>query len=290
MQKENLKVLIGCETSGTVRDAFFWAGFDAWSCDIMDADTPTNRHLKGDVRDVIAMDAWDLVMIAHPPCTRLCSSGTWKIRGAESYLRCTACDAVISDKAWKKRPSCKCGARKVKKFSNPVSSITGLPQPKEILTGKLSELELQGLWDDFNQAVDLFQTLQSANVPMIAIENPIMSSLAKGHIWGKRWEQLWKNDGTFSQSSIQPWHFADGLDSPDNYSKETFLWLKNLPALNRTGDPSLTQQTSRKDIHEMRPSEDRWKARSKFPTGISEAMAKQWGDAALNFKTKSLAA
>jgi len=197
---------------------------------------------------------------------------------------------VISDKAWKKRPSCKCGARKVKKFSNPVSSITGLPQPKEILTGKLSELELQGLWDDFNQAVDLFQTLQSANVPMIAIENPIMSSLAKGHIWGKRWEQLWKNDGTFSQSSIQPWHFADGLDSPDNYSKETFLWLKNLPALNRTGDPSLTQQTSRKDIHEMRPSEDRWKARSKFPTGISEAMAKQWGDAALNFKTKSLAA
>lgn len=75
MQREKIKVLVGCETSGIVRDAFFWAGFDAWSCDILPPDSPTNRHIKGDVRDVIAMDHWDVLLVAHPPCTRLCNSG-----------------------------------------------------------------------------------------------------------------------------------------------------------------------------------------------------------------------
>ena len=70
-----LKVLVACETSGTVRDAFYDAGHDAWSCDVLPADTPTNRHIQGDVRDVLKSQHWDLLMVAHPPCTRLCNSG-----------------------------------------------------------------------------------------------------------------------------------------------------------------------------------------------------------------------
>ena len=68
------KVLIGCETSGIVREAFIAAGHDAWSCDLLPSDTPTNRHIIGDVRDVMQGD-WDMLAVMHPPCTRLCNSG-----------------------------------------------------------------------------------------------------------------------------------------------------------------------------------------------------------------------
>ena len=67
-------MLIGCETSGIVREAFIAAGHDAWSCDLLPSDTPTNRHIIGDVRDVMQGD-WDMLAVMHPPCTRLCNSG-----------------------------------------------------------------------------------------------------------------------------------------------------------------------------------------------------------------------
>lgn len=69
-----IRVLIGCETSGVVRRAFAARGHDAWSCDLLPAEDGSNRHIRGDVRDVLHM-GWDLLMVAHPPCTRLCNSG-----------------------------------------------------------------------------------------------------------------------------------------------------------------------------------------------------------------------
>ena len=53
----NKKVLIGCETSGTVREAFLELGFDTWSCDILPSDIPTNRHIQDDVRNVLKMES-----------------------------------------------------------------------------------------------------------------------------------------------------------------------------------------------------------------------------------------
>lgn len=67
-----MKVLVACEYSGTVRDAFIAAGHDAMSCDLLPTEKP-GPHYQGDVRDVLN-DGWDL-MIAHPDCTYLCSSG-----------------------------------------------------------------------------------------------------------------------------------------------------------------------------------------------------------------------
>lgn len=67
-----MKVLVACEFSGIVRDAFIRRGHDAVSCDLL----PTERegpHIQGDARAVLG-EEWDLV-IAHPPCTRLCNSG-----------------------------------------------------------------------------------------------------------------------------------------------------------------------------------------------------------------------
>jgi len=67
-----MKVLVACEYSGTVRDAFRARGHDALSCDLLPTDA-LGPHYQGDVRDILG-DGWDL-MIAHPPCTYLCSSG-----------------------------------------------------------------------------------------------------------------------------------------------------------------------------------------------------------------------
>jgi site-specific DNA-cytosine methylase len=67
-----MKVLIACEYSGTVREAFSKLGHDAWSCDILETEIPGN-HYKGDVKEILC-DGWDL-MIAHPPCTHLAVSG-----------------------------------------------------------------------------------------------------------------------------------------------------------------------------------------------------------------------
>lgn len=69
-----MRVLVACETSGIVRRAFNNAGHDAWSCDILPAEDGSNRHIVGDARNLLG-DGWDLLMVAHPPCTRLCLSG-----------------------------------------------------------------------------------------------------------------------------------------------------------------------------------------------------------------------
>lgn len=67
-----MKVLVACEYSGRVRDAFIRAGHDAMSCDILPTDAP-GPHYQGDVRDILG-NGWDL-MICHPPCTHLAVSG-----------------------------------------------------------------------------------------------------------------------------------------------------------------------------------------------------------------------
>ena len=73
-----MRVLVACEYSGRVRDAFAARGHDAMSCDLLPTDVP-GKHYQGDIFDVI-VDDWDL-MIAHPPCTYLCSSGLhWNTR------------------------------------------------------------------------------------------------------------------------------------------------------------------------------------------------------------------
>jgi len=69
-----VRVLIGCETSGVMRRAFDAIGHDVWSCDLLPAEDGSNRHIRGDVRDHLN-DGWDLLMVLHPPCTRLCNSG-----------------------------------------------------------------------------------------------------------------------------------------------------------------------------------------------------------------------
>lgn len=141
-----LRVLVACEYSGTVRDAFASRGHDAMSCDLLPTERP-GKHYQGDIRDVIN-DGWDL-MIAHPPCTYLSVSGIhWNNRGRG--------------------------------------------------------------WEETEKALDFVRLLLDANIPRIAVENPV--SIISSRI--RKPDQI-----------IQPWQF--GHDA----SKKTCLWLKNLPKL-----------------------------------------------------------
>ncbi len=67
-----MRVLVACEFSGIVRDAFAARGHDAWSCDLVPTERPGN-HIQGDVMSILN-ECWDL-MVAHPPCTHLAVSG-----------------------------------------------------------------------------------------------------------------------------------------------------------------------------------------------------------------------
>ena len=96
-----MRVLVACEFSGIVRDAFAACGHDAWSCDLLPTERPGN-HLQRDVREILknGEGRWDL-MIAHPPCTHLAVSGArWfpsKRREQAEALDfvCTLLDAPI---------------------------------------------------------------------------------------------------------------------------------------------------------------------------------------------------
>lgn len=202
MSKTALRVLVACEFSGVVRRAFAARGHDAWSCDLLPAEDRSNRHIIGDARDILA-DGWDLLMVAHPPCTRLCNSG--------------------------------------------VRWLTTPPAGKS----------LAQIWAELDEAAALFSAFWNAPIERICIENPVMHKHAKARIEGYR---------AFTQS-VQPWQFGHGE------SKRTCFWLKNLPPLVPTNivDGRLAR------VHRMPPGPDRARERSRFFTGIADAMADQWG-------------
>lgn len=182
-----MKILIACEFSGVVRQAFRSSGYPAWSCDLLPSDDNSEFHIQEDVLNILNWE-WDL-MIAHPPCTHLAVSGArW-----------------FKDKNTEQKES-----------------------------------------------IDFFMELVNANIPKIAIENPIS-------IMSTRYRK--------PDQIIHPWQFGHGE------TKATCLWLKNLPLLKPTN--IVAGRESR--IHKMPPSPDRWKLRSITYQGIADAIAAQWG-------------
>lgn len=114
-----MKVLIGCEYSGRVRDAFINKGHDAISCDLLpsDADGP---HYQGDIFNMLD-ERWDLI-IAHPPCTALTVAGNkWYGEGQPKYQE-RLDSAVWTERLWNK---CKKASKRVC-FENPVGVLTRL--------------------------------------------------------------------------------------------------------------------------------------------------------------------
>lgn len=183
-----MRVLVACEYSGRVRDAFIAAGHEAMSCDLLPTEAP-GPHYQGDVRDVLDYP-WDL-MIAHPPCTHLSVSGA-------------------------------------------------------------RHFEAKRLDGRQQAAVSFVMMLAKADIPRIAIENPV-SVLSS----------LWRKP----DQTIQPWQFGHGE------TKATCLWLKGLSPL----APTDIVDGREARVHRMAPGPDRWKERSRTFEGIAAAMAEQWG-------------
>lgn len=196
-----MKVLVACEYSGKVREAFRKLGHDAWSCDLLPSDDNSPHHYQCDIFEVIDQ-GWDL-MIAHPPCTYLTNSGvTWLHKDIKR-------------------------------------------------------------WPMLFEGAEFFKKLLNANIPKIAIENPIMHKYSKSII------------GVTQSQVVQPWMFGH----PE--SKATCLWLKNLPPLIETNNVKeqflkLPKKEAQR-LHYASPGPDRWKLRSTTFQGIADAMASQWG-------------
>ena len=132
-----MKVLIGCEYSGTVRDAFINRGHDAVSCDLLDTEIP-GPHYKGDVQDMLD-DYWDLIII-HPPCTALTVAGNSTYgEGQPKY------DERLQAAEWTKElwELCKKKSPRVC-LENPVGvlqRLAGFPKPQYIQPYQFGHME-----------------------------------------------------------------------------------------------------------------------------------------------------
>lgn len=118
-------------------------------------------------------------------------------------------------------------------------------------------------WDELKKAYEFFLVLKNANIPKIAIENPIPHKYAM------------KYTGRYTQL-LQPYQFGH----PEQ--KATCLWLKNLPRLvttdNRFHEMKKLPKSEAQRIHMTPPGPDRWKIRSRTYEGIAKAMSDQWGN------------
>ena len=119
-----MRVLVACEFSGVVRDAFTKMGHDAWSCDLLPSDSPGN-HLQTDIMRVID-DGWDM-MIAHPPCTYLCSSGLHWNKRVEGRSKHTDAAIIFVTRILKSQVDKIC-------LENPIGCIsTRIRKPDQII-------------------------------------------------------------------------------------------------------------------------------------------------------------
>lgn len=124
--KSALKVLVACEYSGRVRDAFIANGHDAMSCDLLDTDSPGPHH-KGDVYEMLNQ-RWDLI-IAHPPCTALTVAGNSTYGEGQPKYNERLSSVKWTVELWE---SCKRASDRVC-FENPVGVLRrlgGMPKPQ----------------------------------------------------------------------------------------------------------------------------------------------------------------
>lgn len=209
---EDIRVLMGCEKSGVGRRAFEKLGFDVFSCDLQKCDDNSNRHYQDDIRNILDEFEWDVLIVCHPPCTRLCNSGV----------------------RWLSAP------------------------PK----GKT----LNDMQRELREGCELFSDCLNADVPHIAIEQPIIHKYAKALIRNYR-----------PQSQVvQPHQFGDRA------FKATSWYLKRLPLLVPTNQLEIPKKGTEEYkawsmIHRAPPSKERSNIRSQTFKGHADAFSSQWG-------------
>lgn len=189
-----MRILIGCELSGVLRRAFRAKGHDAYSCDIEPSDDNSLFHIQGDLLDVMHDEKWDM-MIAHPPCTYLSSSGLhWNHRRPERE-RETHYAAVFFLRCWE---------APIKKIclENPVGCMS-------TIVGKPSQyIQPYEFGDDASKKTCLWLK----NLPLLPLDH---SKRVAGRLvtWNGRIVERWANQCDSGQNRLGP--------SPDRAKKRS---------------------------------------------------------------------
>jgi len=141
MKSQTKKILIACESSGTVREAFRDLGHDAWSCDLLPVDDGSPCHIQGDAIQAIKSRHWDLV-IGHPPCTYLTHSAEWAY-GPGPYHQKTKPGTLVGQARVEARNDAVeffwemwCAAARIGAkvaLENPVGAINAMQKPDQII-------------------------------------------------------------------------------------------------------------------------------------------------------------
>lgn len=255
-----MRVLIACESSGIVREAFRRRGFDAWSCDLLPADDGSPNHIQGDARALLH-DAWDM-LIAHPPCTYLSSSGMhWTTRGLRDPQLTE--DALALVREFMNAP-----IRHIA-IENPVGCIsTRIRKPDQIIQPWM-------FGDDASKRTCLWLS----NLPKLQIDH-------RQVVPPKGWMRVaYAADMSRCVRCGEPYcnehgdHYADCLCIGPHEDGAKFRVIDGIQFGSRDVNqprPVWGNQTP-SGQNKLGPSADRWKLRSKTYAGIAEAMADQWG-------------
>lgn len=254
-----MKVLIACEYSGTVRDAFAKLGHDAMSCDLLPTERP-GPHYQGDVFDIINQ-GWDL-MVAHPPCTYLSVSGMhWTTRGLRDPQLTE--DALEFVRRLMNAPIPKIA------IENPVSVIsTRIRKPDQIVHPWM-------FGDDASKKTCFWlKGLKPLEVYYPNVVPP------------KGWERVMSAaDMVECDCCGEPFcpehneHYADcGCVGPTE-EDVTYKDIEGFTFATKLTPPPKMRWANQTESgqNKLGPSEDRWKIRSATYQGIADAIAAQWG-------------
>lgn len=255
-----MKVLVACEYSGRVRDAFLANGHDALSCDLLPTDSP-GPHYQGDVTEILDQ-GWDL-MIAHPPCTYLSVSGMhWTTRGLRDPKLTE--DALAFVRLLMDAPIEKIA------LENPISVISSrIRKPDQIV---------QPWWfghDASKKTCLWLKNLQPLKIDQKKIVAPKDWSLVK-----------YAFDMVECDNCGEPYciehndHYGD-CDCIGPHEDEVTIKVVDGVMFGTRKNPTpkmiWANQTS-SGQNKLGPSDDRWKIRSETYKEIAKAMADQWGE------------
>lgn len=255
-----MRVLVACESSGIVREAFRKRGFDAWSCDLLPADDGSQHHIQGDARALLH-DAWDL-LIAHQPCTYLSSSGMhWTTRGLRDPQLTE--DALALVREFMHAP-----IRHIA-IENPVGCIsTRIRKPDQITQPWM-------FGDDASKRTCLWLS----NLPKLKIDP---RHIVPPQAWSR---VVYADELPRCPACEEPYCGPHGAHyatcecigpNEDGVQIRTIDGVQFGTRAEHPPRPVWSNQTP-SGQNKLGPSADRWKLRSKTYAGIAEAMADQWG-------------
>jgi hypothetical protein len=254
-----LRILIACEYSGIVRDAFTKLGHETWSCDLLSTDSP-GLHYQGDVLNLL--DGW--VPVRHQCECDPEGNGICQLTNKDTS-ECSCYGPTQDDVEYLENEH----GLFVRPIDRPNWDLMiAFPPCTDLAVSGAKHFAAKRADGRQQKSIDFFMSLVNAQIPRIAIENPvgIMSTVYR------------KPD-----CIIQP--YQHGHEA----TKTTCLWLKGLPPITPTnlvgkGERHVTKSGKSLPLwyHKAAGKKDRWRIRSQTFSGIAQAMATQWSEYILN--------